>query len=183
MVRITPGGNTRPAWTPSWSTDGTQVAYSHDQANAFSIDTFSTDPKTSVGDKLPDLVVVRCVAGAAYFDLTLVGKMPLVLATRHSFAQKPHGGPTWTVRPGVKLTIVRITAEAGEKNRVKGALELSDGKGKNENRAFTLAPGETKTLECTEQDGWESIGYSIMHGKTQVVVVEDYRAPEDRKPF
>ena len=48
MTKITPAGNTFPAWTPSWSTDGTQVAYSHDQANAFDQDTFSTSPKTSV---------------------------------------------------------------------------------------------------------------------------------------
>jgi hypothetical protein len=48
MTRITPISNTFPAWTPSWSTDGTQVAYSHDQANAFSLDTFSTSPKNSV---------------------------------------------------------------------------------------------------------------------------------------
>ena len=109
--------------------------------------------------------------------------MPLVLATKRSFVQKPRGGPSWTVQPTVKLTIIRITADAGEKNHVKGVFNLSKGKGKSENRVFTLAPGETKTLECTDEDGWQSLGYSIMHGKTSVVVVEDYRAPKDRKPF
>jgi hypothetical protein len=49
MTKITPAGNTLPAWTPSWSTDGVQIAYSHDQSNTFSLNTFSTSPTSAIG--------------------------------------------------------------------------------------------------------------------------------------
>ncbi len=48
MTKITLSNNTLPSWTPSWSTDNTEIAYSQDQANVFSLNTFSTSPSSAV---------------------------------------------------------------------------------------------------------------------------------------
>lgn len=48
MTKISAAANTKPSWTPAWSTDGTQVSYSQDQSNTFSLSTFSTSPSASV---------------------------------------------------------------------------------------------------------------------------------------
>ncbi|MBM3263361.1 MAG: hypothetical protein FJY97_08045 [candidate division Zixibacteria bacterium] len=48
MTKISTVGNTKPSWTPNWSTAGTQIPYSQDQANVFNNKTFGTNPSTSV---------------------------------------------------------------------------------------------------------------------------------------
>ena len=80
-------------------------------------------------------------------------------------------------------TIIRITADSDEKNRVRAVFDWGDGKGKNEKKIFTLEPGETETFEFTAEQGIRSIGYSIMVGKVTVEVVEDMRPTAEQKPF
>jgi hypothetical protein len=72
MTKITIGGNTLPAWTPSWSTDGTQVAYSQDQADAFNLDTFSSSPSTAIG--ATNFYVKMRLSTGIGTDSTLVGQ-------------------------------------------------------------------------------------------------------------
>lgn len=72
MTKISAAANTKPPWTPAWSTDGTQVSYSQDQSNTFSLSTFATSPSTSI-TSTNFYVKLRNSAGTGS-DSTMIGQ-------------------------------------------------------------------------------------------------------------
>lgn len=86
MTKITPAGNNKPAWTPSWSTDGLSIAYGQDQTNTFSLDTFRTSPLNAVA-ATNFYVKLRNSDGTGP-DSTLIG----LSSSNNAFPEMAHNG-------------------------------------------------------------------------------------------
>ncbi|MEN8151384.1 MAG: hypothetical protein ABFS86_16325, partial [Planctomycetota bacterium] len=80
-------------------------------------------------------------------------------------------------------TTLKFTAPEALEGKVHVILNLSDGKGKSDNRKCALAAGESKLFEFPASEGWKSIGYSVQTAEAKVELIEDYREEKDRKPF
>jgi len=134
--------------------------------------------------KIPDLVIGRCLEGDGYFSVDLVGKLPLILATKTTSRQE-RGGPSWTVPQGCQKVTLVFSVAADHEGNMKGILTYGDGKGNGKNEVFVLKPGESKTFELTstEEQTVRDVGYTIQFGEVTIEVTEDMRPPEEQKPF
>jgi hypothetical protein len=142
------------------------------------------DPVVWEGEgKVPDLVVVKCLEGRAFFSLDTKGKEPLVFATKTKVPVKAGANRNWSVSPKVTLVRIRVTADGGEKNEVAGKVGWVGADGSPENVDFTVAAGETKTFEAGAKAVAGGASYDISRGTGTLEVVEDYRDEKDRKPF
>jgi len=142
MTKITPSGNTFPSWTPSWSADGTEIAYSQDQANALNLDTFSSNPSSAVG-QTNFYVKLRSADGTGT-DSTLIG----IADANNAFPEMSNNGQRF---------VYFQAATTGEFSQTQKVLYL-------QTTGDFEPPGSSKVLAKKAEDTWKltDYGYSSL---------------------
>jgi hypothetical protein len=130
-------------------------------------------------DSPPDMVVIGAKKGQPSLTVELVGKAPLVLATKETLYARPGANRDWTPTPGHRRLVVTFTATSAP---IEGELHVTRN-GKRAETPLKVEVGKSLTVDYADADGVTELGYTVHRGQGTIEIVTDMRPPAQQKPF
>jgi len=141
--------------------------------------TFTKEAEVKLDPNLkPDDILAEVTEGAVYFNMNLVGRPPLVLATAEDYFDQRGCYRSWTVKPETRKLVLVFTGVTGPDAKTKVNLQITKGEKdaqKIEKFDLNLANGETRLFDFTAADKVRAVNYSLRAGGLKIKIVRDFR--------